>query len=146
MKGDRYLLLKVFIVGIWTLISSCSENNLNQCQQIFRIAREIDSSSENIARTKDETNLKSWLEAAKMMEMAADKIQALHINNSELIKHQNQLATIYRIYARSTYNAVRARENKNIEALKSARIDARQAGKMHQESIEALNNYCLRQR
>ena len=143
MKGDRYLLFKILSTGILTLTFSCGQNNLNQCQQIFRIAREIDRSSENIIRDRDETEFGSWLEAAKMMETAADKIQALHINDSELIRYQNQLATIYRIYARSTYDAVRARENKNLEVLRSARNDARKASQIHQDSVRGLNDYCL---
>lgn len=140
-KGDRYLFFACVSLAIF--ISSCSQNSLNQCQQIFQIAREIDRSSENIARNQDELDLKSWLEAAQMMEIAADRIQALHIDNSDLIEHQDRLATIYRIYARSTYDAVRARENKNLQALEAARLNALQTDKMHQDSIAALNNYCL---
>ena len=146
LKSDRYPFL--FAVLLSLLVSSCSSRSkLTQCEQIFRIASEVTNTSKNVSYTNDGelTQMKSWLEAASMMNRAADKIQALHINNSELIKYQNQLATIYRIYSQATYNAVQARENKSLSALELARADAQKAGEMQQELVQDLNSYCLNQ-
>ncbi len=127
------------------LISSCGENRFTQCEQIFRIARGVKENSKNVSYTNKEqlTVMKSWLEVASMLNQAADQIEALHINDSELIGYQNQLVTVYRIYSQATYDAVQARENKNIEALKAARIDAETAGEMQQGLIKEINAYCL---
>lgn len=140
-KGDRFWM--TIILGL--LLSSCAQNKLSQCEQIFRIAQGVNQSSKNIADTKDEesTELKSWLEVASTMNIAASKIEALHINDSNLIPYQNKLATIYRIYAQATYNAVEARENQNLKALQTARNEAQKAGKMQQEAVQYLNSYCL---
>lgn len=126
-------------------ISSCGENRFTQCEQIFRIARGVKENSSNVSYTNQEqpSVMKSWLEAASMIDQAADKIEALHINDSELIGYQNQLVTVYRIYSQATYDAVQARENKNLEALKTARIDAQTAGEMQQSLIKEINAYCL---
>lgn len=111
----------------------------------FRIAEGVKKNSQNVSYTNQEqpTVMKSWLEAASMINQAADKIEALHINDSELIGYQNKLATVYRIYSQATFDAVQARENKNLEALKAARIDAQTAGEMQQGLIQEINAYCL---
>ena len=141
--GDRLLILITILSGLF--VFGCSESKLTQCEQIFRIAAWVNNSSKNVSYSDIENagEIKSWLEAANMMNRAADKIEALHVNDGELIGYQNQLATIYRIYSQATYNAVRARESKSLSSLKMARIDAQKAGSMQQELIQDLNDYCL---
>lgn len=142
IKSDRYFLIAVVLSSLF--LSSCSESKLTQCQQIFRIAAQVNNSSKNVSYTNEDSNImKSWLEAAGTMNKAADNVQALHINDSKLIRYQNQLATIYRIYSQATYDAVAARESKNLEALEFARINAQKAGQMQQDLIQDLNKYCL---
>jgi hypothetical protein len=143
LKRDRYfltILLSLFILG-------CSQSKLTQCEQIFRIASEVTNSSKNVSYTNDGdlSQMKIWLEAASTMNTAANNIEALHINDGELIKYQNQLVTIYRIYSQATYDAVEARESTNLESLEIARANAQKAGQMQQELIKNLNNYCLNQ-
>lgn len=142
-KNPHKLVLMGILLSL--LISSCGENRFTQCEQIFRIARGVKENSKNVSYTNKEqlTVMKSWLEVASMLNQAADQIEALHINDSELIGYQNQLVTVYRIYSQATYDAVQARENKNIEALKAARIDAETAGEMQQGLIKEINAYCL---
>ncbi|MGL5078688.1 MAG: hypothetical protein ACRDBG_23055 [Waterburya sp.] len=139
---DKFILMGIILS---LLISSCGENRLTQCEQIFRIAQGVKENSKNVSYTNQEqpTVMKSWLEAASMINQAADKIEALHINDSELIGYQNKLVTVYRIYSQATFDAVQARENKNLEALKAARIDAQTAGEMQQSLIKEINAYCL---
>ncbi|MGD1921760.1 MAG: hypothetical protein ACFCAD_24460 [Pleurocapsa sp.] len=79
------------------------------------------------------------------MNKAASNIKALHINDSELIKYQNQLVTIYRIYSQATYDAVEARESKSLETLELARMDAQKASQMQQSLVKDINDYCLNQ-
>jgi ABC-type enterochelin transport system substrate-binding protein len=142
-KNPHKLVLMGIVLSL--LISSCGENRFTQCEQIFRIARGVKENSKNVSYTNKEqlTVMKSWLEVASMLNQAADQIEALDINDSELIGYQNQLVTVYRIYSQATYDAVQARENKNIEALKAARIDAETAGEMQQGLIKEINAYCL---
>ena len=145
ISGDRYLWL--IAVLLCFLTSSCSRNKLTQCEQIFRIVSQVNSSSENVDYTNSENSseMKTWLEAANTMNKAANSIKALHINDGELIKYQNNLVTIYRIYSQATYDAVAARENKSLQALESARHDALKAGQMQQDLIRDINTYCLNQ-
>lgn len=144
IKGDRCFLLAMILSSL--VLSSCSESKLTQCEQIFRIAAQVNNSSKNVSYTNEDSNkMKSWLEAASTMNKAAENIQALHIDDSELIKYQNQLATIYRIYSQATYDAVAARESKSLEALEFARTNAQKAGQMQQTLIKNINKYCLNQ-
>lgn len=134
-----------FLAVLALLVSGCGENKFSQCEQIFRIVEGVNQSSNSVSYTNEEelTRMKTWLETASIMDRAANKIQALHVNDSDLIEYQNKLVTVYRIYFQATYDAVRARENKNLSALESARLDAQKAGKMQQDVIEDLNAYCL---
>ena len=140
MKGKFY-----FLAVLAVLVSGCGENKLTQCEQIFRIVKGVNQSSQNVSYTSggELTTMKIWLETATLMNQAANKIQALHVNNSDLIAYQNQLVTVYRIYSQATYDAVKARENQNFQALESAKNDAQKAGQMQQDLIEEINAYCL---
>ena len=139
----NYKLFVGVLLGLF--LSSCGENKYTQCEQIFQIARSVTENSKDNYNTEggQPTEMKSWLEVSSMMDTAADRIKAIEIDNSELIEYQNKFATVYRIYSQATYDAVRARENHNLEALKSARDDAATAGKIQQQLIREINAYCL---
>ncbi len=145
-KTNLLFILMSILAGF--AILGCEENRTNrtaQCEPIFQIAHSVTESHKNISYVdaQQPVEMKSWLQAASKMDSAANNIQALKINDSKLIQYQHQLTTIYRIYSQATYDAVRARENKNLEALKSARNDATKAGKMQQSLIQEINAYCL---
>lgn len=132
------LCLSLFAVG-------CEESKSPECAQILQVSQDLKKSNQDFIRPLQESDeLKSWLEAANNFEQAADRLIVLEIDHSELITYQNQLATIYRLYAQATYDAVRARENQNLSALKLARQDAVKAGKIQQQLIRQINTYCLK--
>ncbi len=138
------------LIGFGGLILSflfygCQETRVSQCKPIFQIARSVAENSQNISYINNEQSVEvtSWLEAASLMDRAAAQIQALQINDSKLIEYQNKFATVYRIYAQATYDAVQARENMDLDTLKSARSDAEQAGEIQQSLLQEINAYCL---
>ncbi|MEM7590013.1 MAG: hypothetical protein AAF383_00560 [Cyanobacteria bacterium P01_A01_bin.83] len=143
-SNSRNWLLLLVTMAIFLAIG-CESNKTAQCQQIFQIARSVNESYKNIDLGDDQQSIEvnSWLEAANKLNSAADNIQALQIDYSQLVEYQNQLATIYRIYSQATYDAVRARENKNLDALKLARNDAIQASKIQQNLVQEINAFCL---
>jgi hypothetical protein len=147
MKFLGWYRVHYFCLGITmvNLISGCSVSKNSQCQQIFQIASHVSKETKNLSLSSSEEGLKdmkTWLQAADLMNKAAEQLKALSIEDSQLIEYQNKLAQIYNLYSQATYDAVNARETKNIEALKSARHDAEMAGKLKQESIEGINSYC----
>ena len=131
-------LLNLFMFG-------CENNKQAQCEQIFQIARNVNKEGLQTSYVEREAPLEisSWLAAARKFDQTAEQIETLNITNSQLINYQNQLATVYRIYSHATYDAVRARENQNFIALKSARNDAIKAGQVQKELIQKINNFCL---
>lgn len=146
MANFRGRCLLVFSIAIMNLfISACTGNKLTQCQRIYLIAENTAKSnkSANYASDKQPIELKSWLQAAAKFEQAADNIRTLKIERPKLVAYQNQLATLYDLYARATYDAVQARENKDLSALNSAREDATKAELVQQELIKKINAYCL---
>lgn len=127
------------------LIFGCESNKFAQCEQIFQIARDVTTDNREFSRRDREQlgELEGWLQAAATMDRAADRLEALNIDNSKLIQYQSQLATIYRIYSRATYDAVNARENQNLASLKSARSDAEKAGDMQRNLIREIDAFCV---
>jgi len=142
---DRSLIFIGIFISL--SISSCGETKYTQCEQIFQIAHNVTDTNKSVSYASNEqpTELKSWLIAAGLMNTAAEQIKNLHIDDSQLIEYQNGLANIYDIYSQATYDAVKARESKNIDALKSARTDAEKAGELQQVLIKDINTYCLNQ-
>ena len=135
----------IFVSMMLSLLILGCEDKFSHCEPIFQIAHHVSDRSKELNRAGDRQEIKSWLQTADTMNRAADKLEALKTENSKLIQYQNQLATVYRIYSQATYNAVKARENKNIEILKSARNDAEKAGKMQRNLVREINAYCLTQ-
>lgn len=127
------------------LVFSCESHKLAQCEQIYQVAHRVTAQDRELNRLDREESIEvtSWLQAAKMMERAADRLEALDIDRSRLTQYRDRLATIYRIYSQATYDAVSAREQKNLAVLKSARNDAEQAGRMQQKLIREINAFCL---
>ena len=141
-KTNRILFFS-FLLSL--LFAGCSNNKYTQCEQIFQIANRLDRNVDRLSYFDNQqpTEMKSWLEAASAIDRAANHLEALQINDSQLIEYRNKFVTIYRIYSQATYDAVKARENQNFQALESVKSDARQAGKMQQDLIEQVNAYCL---
>jgi hypothetical protein len=136
------------IVSLSFFAVGCEENKSTQCQQIFRIAQDVKASNQhlgNVGNVNEQSPkiMKQWLQAANEFNQAAEHLAMLEINRSELIKYQNQLITLYRIYSQATYDAVGARENQDLPALQSARQDAIKAGIIQQKLIREINTYCL---
>jgi ABC-type enterochelin transport system substrate-binding protein len=142
-QGNYRLILVIFLLSFFAV--GCEENKSTQCQQMFRIAQNVKASNQLLGNANRQSPeiIKSWLQAANEFNRAADNLALLKINRSELIKYQNQLITLYRVYSQSTYDAVRARENQDLTALQSARQDAIKAGARQQKLIQEMNAYCL---
>ena len=153
MKSDRSthgiaaknLLLVAVNITLGLFVFGCESHKLAQCEQIFQVAQGVTAQDRELNRLNREesTEVTSWLQTAKMMERAADRLEALNIDRSRLIQYRDRLATIYRIYSQATYDAVSAREQKNLAVLKSARNAAKQAGLRQQELVREINAFCL---
>ena len=132
-------------IFISLLCSSCGENRYTQCEQIFKIVHQVTSISKNISYGAREQpiQLKQWLEAADLMTKAAQQIKALHIDDAQLIEYQNKFANIYHTYSQATYDAVNARESRNINALQVARDRAIAAGEIQKNLVKKINSYCV---
>lgn len=130
------------------LVSGCGENKYTQCKQIIHVASMVNENNQKL-NYSDHKNyeqpmeMKSWLEAAQTMNNTAENIRALSFVDSKLLGYQNKLANVYQIYSQATYEAVKAQESKNIEALETARIEAQKAGKIQQGLVKEINAYCL---
>jgi hypothetical protein len=140
-QGNYWFVLVIVLLSLFA--AGCEENQSAECEQIFRVAQDVQQSNQKISKSNEQSDeTKNWLEAANTFSQAADRIALLEINRSELIKYQNQLVTIYRIYSQATYDAVRARENKDLPTLQAARQDALKAEAMQQKLIREINTYC----
>lgn len=132
-------------MAIAAILSGCATTKYTQCEQIFNIARQVTNRSETIAYTAKgkAIELKTWLETAKLMDTTSRQLEALPIEDLQLNEYKTKLASVYQIYGAATLDAVKAREVKDLTALKTARDRARSAGKLQQEAVAQINSYCL---
>lgn len=146
MKSDRStdsiaaknLLLVAVNIMLGLLVFGCEKQKLAQCEQIFQVAGGVTAQDR-----EESTEITSWLKTAKMMDRAADRLETLDIEHGRLSQYRDRLAIIYQTYSQATYDAVSAREQKNLAVLKSARNDAKQAGLRQQKLVREINAFCL---
>jgi uncharacterized protein (UPF0262 family) len=140
---DKYIYFCLVTILLSSIVG-CSISKTSQCERIFQIANYVNNETKNLnySSQKNPQEMKIWLQAADLMAKASERLTALTLEDSQLIEYQTQLAKTYHLYSQATYDAVNARETKNIEALKAARRDAEIAGKLRLKSIEGINRYC----
>lgn len=142
-KGNPLLVFLSIVISLG--MSACGEQRYTQCEQIFQIAHSVTNTTRKINSTSTEQlqEMKSWLQAAALITKAAQQLKSLPLNDAELIEYQASLADVYQIYSQATYDAVKARESKNIDALLVARSHVKIADKRQQLLIEEINDYCV---
>ena len=143
LQLNRQLIMVSLSLSLF--VSGCEQKKTVQCKQIFQIVRDVTSSNKDInyANSKQSASEQSWLKAASRLALAADSIDVIKISQIQLVQYQKQLAAVYRIYSQATYDAVQARENKDLEFLQEARKNSIKAGKMQQNLIHRINSYCI---
>lgn len=141
LKNRRKYL--TFAILAW-LIVGCDNQKYTQCQEMIAIANSVAHQAQKVATSSQETmvEMKTWLQTADIMTIAANEIEAVPVQDPQLIGYQGNLANVFRIYSQATYDAVKARENKNLSALKIARDNAQKAGQLNQALVTKINNYC----
>lgn len=143
---DRYN--KVIICCLSMLVSllanSCSDTKYIQCEQIIQIANSVVREKNKLIDNNSSVDIenKTWLQAARMINQAALRVEAINLQDPQLIKYQTDLAQVYRIYSQATYDAVRAKESQNRKALQVAHTDAEKAGRLEAKLGSVINNYC----
>lgn len=143
---DRYN--KVIICCLSMLVSllttSCSDTKYIQCEQIIQIANSVVREKNKLIDNNSSVDIesKTWLRAARMINQAALRVEAINLQDPQLIKYQTDLAEVYRIYSQATYDAVRAWESKNIQELQVAHKNAAKAGQLEAKLGSVINNYC----
>ena len=138
---------RLFIVfwGIINLfVAGCESRKYTECKQIITLANNVTKQTQAIAENSSDRELENWLQASEIMEQAAKNIEALEIKDSQLIEYQGSLVDIYQVYAQATHDAVKARESRNLQALQSARDDAKNTGEINNNLVKNINNYCLK--
>ena len=135
--------LTIFSLLGWLLVG-CENPKYSQCQEIIAIANKATDRVQKITNDSPATivKTKTWLQAADVMNMAAKEIETLSIKDPQLIDYRENLASIFRVYSQATYDAVKARENKNLSALKIARDNALKVERLNQDLVIKINDYC----
>ncbi len=136
------------LIILWGFINifvvACESRKYAECKQIITLANNVTKQTQAIAKNSSDRDLENWLEASEIMKQAATTIEALEIKDSQLIDYQGSLVAIYQVYAQATYDAVKARETRDLPTLQSARDDAKNAGKINNDLVKNINNYCLK--
>lgn len=140
--------LLIIFGGIITIFMvACEPQKYTECEQMITLANDFTEQTQAIAEGSSDRDqdLDNWLEASEILKLAASNIENLAIKDSQLIEYQDSLANIYRGYSQATYSAVKARESRNLQALRSARDDAEDVAEEKNNLVKNINNYCLQQ-
>ncbi len=142
-KGNQ-LIIFCGIINIFFV--ACESQKYAECEQMITMANNVTKQTQAIAQNYSDRaqDLENWLEASEIMTQAATSIEALELQDTQLIEYQGSLADIYRIYSQATYDAVKARETRNLQALQSARDDAKNMEKVTDNLVKNINDYCLK--
>ena len=138
----RYGIIFPVSIVISFLTLSCAETKFSQCEKIYSIANSVASETESLTNSGQETEMKTWLQAADTMEKAAQDMKSLNISDSKLQEYQSGFIKMYKAYAESTRNIVKAREIKDVAAAKNAQKKVQKAGDLEQELGNGINSYC----
>ncbi|ELS01224.1 hypothetical protein Xen7305DRAFT_00009260 [Xenococcus sp. PCC 7305] len=128
-------------------IVACEPQKYTECEQMITLANDFTEQTQTIAESSSDRDqdLNNWLEASEIMKLAARDIENLEIKDTQLIEYQGSLANIYRGYSQATYSAVKARESRDLQALRSARDDAEDVAEKKNNLVKSINDYCLKQ-
>jgi hypothetical protein len=127
--------------------TSCGDK-LSQCQQIIQIANRVVKETKDftLSEKPTETELTDWLQAAKIMEKAANDVKSLRINDVQLINYQADFVDLYKINSQATHEIIQARQNKDIFLAKSAQEKAKKASNLEEKLSSQFNSYCQSER
>lgn len=124
------------------LLTSCAQTKTFQCQKIYRIANEVTQETQSLTKSGQEVDKKTWLFAADKIELAADEMRNLKVNDDELKNYKALFAQVYLDYATATREIIKVWETKDRLAAKSAQEKVKKAGQLEREVGEKINTYC----
>ena len=144
LSKDNFLIIFCGIISI--VFVACKSQKYAECEQMITLGNNVTKQTQAIAQNSSDRDqdLKNWLEASNIMKQAAVNMEALEIKDPKLLEYRGSLVNIYRVYSQATYNAVKARENKNLKALQSARGDVEKNAEVNSKLVKDINNYCLK--
>lgn len=127
----------LFIVG-------CQKSVSTQCNLMIEVANKTNQKLSQITQTKQLSNqdLQSWLQAASIFDEAAVELKALKIKDEQLMVYQHELAKLWKIYARTTNDAIDAREKKSLAILTKANKEVKETDEIVQQITTQINSYC----
>jgi hypothetical protein len=140
---DTYSIIIGSIV-LTLLVGGCSASKSAQCQKIYAIANALVAENQSLSLVKEvsNTDLDEWLRGAETIEEAARKMEALNLEDTQLVTYKNDWVKFQSIYAKATRDMVKARQDRDLTAAKNANKNAVEAGKLEQQVASQINSYC----
>ncbi|MEB3226360.1 MAG: hypothetical protein VKJ86_11225 [Synechococcus sp.] len=114
---------------------------LGQIQSTVTAAKDL-VQAENSDTVSQASNFELWLQAADTLKTGAEAITQLPLRDAQMKTYQSQISDIYQRQAEATYAMVKARQEKNLEAAKTAQSLSQTAGTEEQTLGKALDTYC----
>jgi valyl-tRNA synthetase len=140
---DTYSVIIGSIV-LTLLVGGCNASKSAQCQKIYAIANDLVTENQSLSQVKEvsNTDLDRWLQGAETIEKAAQKMEALNLEDPQLVAYKNDWVEFQRIYAEATKEMVKARQDRDLTAAENANKNAVEAGKLEQQIASQINSYC----
>lgn len=124
---------------ISTILSSCADSKLSQCQKIIILTQKTARNSEEHRQSNE---MQKVLEMADLFEESANNMKSLKIKDTQLITYQEGFAEVYQSHAETTRKFIEALQKKDITSARSMKDQVQQIGVKEQRLGEEMNAYC----
>jgi hypothetical protein len=121
------------------LIIGCTDSKTSQCQKITTITQEINQETARNLQVKD---LEQVLKVADAFDQAAKEMEALTLEDKQLIEYKTGFAKVYQNYAQETRNFVSAFEQKNLLVIQEIQKKLEYTGSQSKRLVNDINRYC----
>lgn len=140
MKFPQSFVLFSLTAVLAVSITSCSENKVDQCNQIIRIANEAGTQAKTV--TNGGRDPKSAIKAAEVIEKASQKMKDLPISDPKLKDYQSIFVKMYRDTSKATRDYAIAFEKKDRLAAEKANTNLQLAAVPEPKLISDMYTYC----
>jgi hypothetical protein len=127
------------LVVISLLLSSCSQEKVDQCRDIIAATKKMEEISQQSRQTQD---LQEVLKVADAFETSAESLKKLQLSDKKLAEYQAELAEIYSGNGKATHQFVSAFEKRDIPGVTLAKQEVQILGEKEQALVAKINQYC----
>ncbi|GAB4144444.1 MAG: hypothetical protein Fur0046_21840 [Cyanobacteria bacterium J069] len=132
-------------LAIATLLTSCSEGKLTQCNRLSQEVNSTVADVQSIVRANSQPNDKAFLAVAERFEQGKTAVTAVNLSDPQLNAYKDRLLTMYDQIATTARQVSVELQQENFEAARAAHQDFLAAANQESPLVDEVNTYCQAQ-